>query len=107
MYHTNEHILVCLSSSPTNARVIRAAARMAEAFHASFTALFVETIDSKELSESNIKKLRENLKLAEELGAKVETVYGNDIPYQVAEYSKLSGVSKIIIGRTEKKEEFI
>lgn len=104
VYHTNEHILVCLSSSPTNARVIRAAARMAEAFHASFTALFVETIDSKELSESNIKKLRENLKLAEELGAKVETVYGNDIPYQVAEYSKLSGVSKIIIGRTKRKK---
>lgn len=104
VYHTNEHILVCLSSSPTNARVIRAAARMAEAFHASFTALFVETIDSKELSESNIKKLRENLKLAEELGAKVETVYGNDIPYQVAEYSKLSGVSKIIIGRTKRRK---
>ncbi|TGY42174.1 sensor histidine kinase KdpD [Clostridium sartagoforme] len=104
VYHTNEHILVCLSSSPTNARVIRAAARMAEAFHASFTALFVETIDSKELSESNIKKLRENLKIAEELGAKVETVYGNDIPYQVAEYSKLSGVSKIIIGRTKRKK---
>ncbi|VYU68358.1 DUF4118 domain-containing protein [Clostridium tertium] len=106
VYHTNEHILVCLSSSPTNARVIRAAARMAEAFHASFTALFVETIDSKELSENNIKKLRENLKLAEELGAKVETVYGNDVPYQVAEYSKLSGVSKIIIGRTKRKKSF-
>lgn len=104
VYHTNEHILVCLSSSPTNARVIRAAARMAEAFHASFTALFVETIDSKELSENNIKKLRENLKLAEELGAKIETVYGNDVPYQVAEYSKLSGVSKIIIGRTKRKK---
>lgn len=106
VYHTNEHILVCLSSSPTNARVIRAAARMAEAFHASFTALFVETIDSKEFSENNIKKLRENLKLAEELGAKVETVYGNDVPYQVAEYSKLSGVSKIIIGRTKRKKSF-
>ena len=104
VYHTNEHILVCLSSSPTNARVIRAAARMAEAFHASFTALFVETVDSKDLSEKNIKTLRENLKLAEELGAKVETVYGNDVPYQVAEYSKLSGVSKIIIGRTKRKK---
>ncbi len=104
MYHTNEHILVCLSSSPSNAKVIRAAARMAEAFHAEFTALFVETISSKDLSEKSIDKLRENLKLAEDLGANVETVYGDDIPYQVAEFAKLSGISKIIIGRTKRRK---
>ena len=28
-----EHILTCLSSAPSNAKVIRTAARMAEAFH--------------------------------------------------------------------------
>ena len=37
-YFTNEHVLVCLSPSPTNAKVIRTAARMAGAFHADFTA---------------------------------------------------------------------
>ena len=40
---TGEHILICLSSSPSNAKVIRTAARMAKAFHGAFTALFVET----------------------------------------------------------------
>ena len=30
-YHTEEHILVCLSSSPSNAKIIRTAARMARA----------------------------------------------------------------------------
>ena len=107
IYHTNEHILVCLSSSPSNTSVIRAAARMAEAFHAEFTALFVETIDSKELSEKTIEKLRANLKLAEDLGANVETVYGNDIPYQISEFAKLSGVSKIIIGRTKRRKRLL
>ena len=34
-----EHILVCLSSSPANGTIIRAAARMAEAFKGEFTAL--------------------------------------------------------------------
>lgn len=42
-YHTDEHILVCLSSSPSNAKLIRTAARMANAFRSDFTALFVET----------------------------------------------------------------
>lgn len=103
-YHTNEHILVCLSSSPSNSKVIRTAARMAYAFHASFTALFIETPNSRELKEENINKLRENIKLAEELGATVSTTYGNDIAYQIAEFSIASGVSKIIIGRSQKKK---
>ena len=42
-YYTNEHILVCLSSSPSNPKIIRTAARMADAFKARFTALFVQT----------------------------------------------------------------
>lgn len=98
-YYTNEHILVCLSSAPSNARVIRTAARIAEAFHATFTALFVETPKSRELRDENIGRLRENLKLAEELGATVSTTYGDDVAYQIAEFSVASGVSKIIIGR--------
>ena len=38
--------------------------------------------------------------LARQLGAKIETVYGDDIPLQVAEFARLSGVSKIVIGRS-------
>ncbi len=44
-YHTEEHVLVCLSSSPSNSKIIRTAARMAQAFKGVFTALFVETLD--------------------------------------------------------------
>ena len=60
-----EHILICLSSSPSNAKVIRTAARMAEAFHSGFTALCVETPETKELKGENLKRLRDNLRLAE------------------------------------------
>ena len=38
-----EHILVGLSSAPSNARIIRTAATMAKAFGGTFTALFVRT----------------------------------------------------------------
>ena len=102
-FYTEEHILICLSSSPSNAKVIRTAARMANAFHGAFTALFVETPDSPELKDQNRSKLRENLKLAEQLGARVATVYGDDVPYQISEYAKVSGVSKIVVGRSNNK----
>ena len=99
-YHTDEHILVCLSSAPSNAKIIRTAARMANAFHSAFTALFVETPDFSAMSEENKKRLRANMRLAEQLGAKIETVYGDDVPYQIAEFARISGVSKIVIGRS-------
>ena len=106
-YHTDEHILVCLSSSPSNAKIIRTAARMASAFKGKFTALFVETPDFAVMSEENIKRLRSNIRLAEQLGAKIETIYGEDIPFQIAEFARLSGVSKIVIGRSSATKRYL
>ena len=99
-----EHILICLSSSPSNAKVIRTAARMAEAFHSGFTALFVQTPETKELSGENLKRLRSNLHLAEQLGAQISTVYGTDPAVQIAEYARVSGVTKIVMGRINHKQ---
>lgn len=99
-YHTEEHILVCLSSSPSNAKIIRTAARMAWAFKGSFTALFVENPGTADMDEEDKKRLRENMHLARQLGAAIETVYGEDVPYQIAEFARLSGISKIVIGRS-------
>lgn len=99
-YHTDEHILVCLSSSPSNAKIIRTASRMANAFKGAFTALFVETPDFQVMPEKDVKRLRSNMRLAEQLGAKIEMVYGEDVPFQIAEFARLSGVSKIVIGRS-------
>ena len=99
-YHTDEHILVCLSPAPSNMKIIRTAARMAKAFQGSFTALYVETPESETMDEENKNRLRSNMRLAEQLGAKIETVYGEDVPFQIAEFSRLYGISKIVIGRS-------
>ncbi len=57
---SNEHILACLSSAPSNAKIIRTAARMANAFGGQFTALFVETPDFSVASKENKERLQEN-----------------------------------------------
>ena len=105
-YYTGEHILICLSSSPSNAKVIRTAARMASAFRGTFTALFVETPSFSAMSEENRTRLREHLKLAEQLGARIATVYGSDVALQIAEFARLAGVSKIVIGRTNTRRRW-
>ena len=99
-----DHILICLSSAPSNAKVIRTAARMAEAFHSGFTALFVQTPETKELSGENIKRLRSNLRLAEQLGEQIATVYGADPAEQIAEYARVSGITKIVMGRVNHRQ---
>lgn len=99
-YCTEEHILVCLPSSPSNAKIIRTAARMARAFQGRFTALFVETPDTAAMEDADKRRLRENIRLAQQLGASVETTFGEDVPSQIAEFARLSGASKIVIGRS-------
>ena len=98
-----EHILICLSSSPSNAKVIRTAARMARAFHGAFTALFVETPELASMSEDDRKRVSANVRLAEELGAKITTTYGDDPAVQIAEYARISGISKIVLGRSPRR----
>lgn len=93
-----EHILVCISSSPSNPKVITAASKMAKVYNALFTALYIET--SKTLTEDNKKRLYDNTRLAKQNGAKIVTVNGDDIPFQVSQYAKASRVTKIIIGRS-------
>ena len=95
-----KHILVCLSSSTSNAKVIHAAAKIADAFQGRLTALFVETPTYSMMSDDDKKRLRNNMNLAEKLGAILETVIGDDVPYQISEYARLSDVSCIVIGQT-------
>jgi two-component system sensor histidine kinase KdpD len=104
--YPNEHILVCLSSAPSNAKVIRAAARMAESFHGAFTALFVGTRETQDLPDTDKANLRENIRLAEQLGAQIATVYGEDISAQISEYAKMSHVSKLVIGHTNYRKKW-
>lgn len=96
----SEHTLVCLSASPSNEKIIRTAAKMAEAFGGAFTALYVQTPTSDNLPDEDKNRLSRNIRLAESLGADIATVYGDDVSFQIAEFARLSGVTKIVIGRS-------
>lgn len=99
-YFTEEKILVGLSSSPSNPKIIRAAARMARAFGGTLTGLHVESAPRDKMKPEDRKRLEENIRLAEQLGAKIETICGEDVPFLIAEYARTSGISKIVAGRS-------
>lgn len=93
-----EHTLVCLSASPSNAKIVRTAAKMAKAFGGALTALYVHTPDSDRMTDADKRRLQNHICLAEQLGADIATVYGEDVSFQIAEFARLSGVTKIVIG---------
>ncbi len=102
-HNKEEHILVCLSPSPSNQKVIRAAAKLADAFGASLTAIYVKPSDYDALSDIDRQRLQNNCRFAEQSGATVTMIVGDDIPLQIAEFAHISGTTKIVVGRSSAK----
>ncbi|MBN1293858.1 MAG: sensor histidine kinase KdpD [Candidatus Latescibacteria bacterium] len=92
-------LLVCVGSSPSSARVVRAAKRMADAFGCPWIAVHVEHPHE---SKDNQRRSADILKHAEKLGAEVVTIAGDDIAESIIEYARLRGVNKIMVGKTGK-----
>ncbi|MBR2257354.1 MAG: sensor histidine kinase KdpD [Blautia sp.] len=97
---SRERILVCLSSSPSNQKVIDAAARMAEAFQASLSAIYVKPANYDSIPEPDKIRLQSNIRFAEQNGATIITIIGNNVPLQISEYAHISGTTKIVVGRS-------
>lgn len=100
---SRESILICLSGAPSNAKVIRTGAQLAQAFGARLSALFIEPSDFQHSDRKGHERLLENIRLAESLGAQVTTLFGEDAATQIAEYARISGATKIVLGQSPRK----
>ena len=96
----DEHILVGLSSSPSNEKIIITAYKMAKAFNGTLTAIYVQTEDLNAMDEVDKERLQNNISFAEKLGAKIVTITGENVPFQISEYARLSNITKIVVGKS-------
>ena len=71
---------------------------MVKVLQARFTALYVRTGIKSEVLDKE--KLEEHIQYAEKLGAEIVMTHGENIPVQIAEYARLSNVTKIVIGQS-------
>ena len=100
---TGNVILVCLSASPSNERVIRAAARMCRGNEDTFLALYVGNANAGGTANA---RLNENISLAKNCGAHVDTMETGEIALTIAEYAKRSGVTDLFIGESARPRLF-
>lgn len=94
-----EQILVAVSPSPSSARLVRAARRMAGALHARWFAVFVESRSGRRLNPQDQARLAQNLRLAERLGAEVVTLTGENPTEEILRFSRQNNITKIIVGK--------
>ncbi len=95
-----KQILACLSPSPSNPKILHAAADLARGDR-ELIALFVETPAFSRLSGKDRQRLQENTQEARRLGARVQTVSGDDVAFQIAEYARLSEIETIVLGQSD------
>ncbi len=94
-----DRLLVCVGPSPSTARVIRTAKRMATALDAQWLAVSVEMPGRLTQSQSQM-KVAQHFRLAERLGAETLTLSGDDVANSILEYARSRNVTKICIGKT-------
>jgi two-component system sensor histidine kinase KdpD len=96
---TSERLLVCVGPSPTTAKLIRTAKRMAAAFGAEWLAVAVETRGGQASTDTR-QKVVQHLRLAEQLGAETHTLVGENVAQTILDYARSRNVTKIVVGKT-------
>lgn len=97
---TVDRLLVCVGPSPTTARVLRTAKRLAQALDAPWMAVAVEK-EGMTADPAVQSRMADHYRLAERLGAEVVTLSGGDVAATLLDYARTRNVTKILIGKTE------
>ncbi len=90
-------VLALLTSAESAPRVVRAAAALADATGGALVALVVEPTEDKAPTDQPPSSLQESLQLAEQLGARVVTLVGDDPVQPAALYAAEVGIRSIVV----------
>ncbi|RWB96839.1 MAG: sensor histidine kinase KdpD [Mesorhizobium sp.] len=94
-----ERVLVCVDARPGGAARVRYARRLADRLRAPWTALHVDTPRSAGMSEEDKDRLATLLRLAEQLGAEVTTIPGQNVAQDIVRHATANNFTHVVIGR--------
>lgn len=103
-----ERLLVCISEDPRAAGLVRYTKRLADRLHAPWTALYVETRRSLQLSEEQRDRVADTLRLAQSLGGDPVTIPGGDrhIADDVIAFAQANNITQVIVGKSARSTWF-
>lgn len=105
----NEKILVCISSNPNSAKLIRHGARTARRYKCKLYVLIVDCTNPLAKEEQDNQALEDNRKLALSLGAEIVERKSKSVSKAIIDFSKEMHITQIILGhsRRGKMETFL
>ena len=103
-----DRLLVCVSEDPRAAGLVRYTKRLADRLHAPWTALYVETKRSLQLSEEERDRVADTLRLAQALGGEQVTIPGGDrrVADDVVAFAQANNITQLIVGKSTRSRWF-
>jgi len=93
-----ERILVCISSNPAAQYLIARGSRMAQGIKGELYVCYVDT--GHQYSPEDSKTLAENIRFAENLGARVAKITGKTVAEAAAQFVRENHITQVIFGRS-------
>jgi two-component system sensor histidine kinase KdpD len=103
---SGERIMVAVSELPGAEELVRAAKRIADAAHASWTAIHVETPRSRGLDEAALHRVAAVLNLASRLGATVASVPAASVVDGLKSYAGDARATQLVVGKSARSRWF-
>lgn len=94
-----ERLLVCVGPSPSSARLLRGACRMAAGLRAPWIAAWVDAGDAFPQTPEDRERLKAHLRLAESLGAQVVRLAGPHVADELLRYAREQNVTRLVVGK--------
>ena len=100
VWNVRDRFLVCISPNPSAIRLIRAGKRITSDLGVEWIVACVETPSN--LSSEDKNRVSEMMRFAEELGAQVVTLSGQEVSETLISYARSKNITKIIAGKPGK-----
>ena len=101
VWRTRETVLACIGPGPQAAHVVRSAHRLARQLECDLHVITVTTPRIAALPPARQRLLGEAMALAEQLGAHIETLAGDNPTEVIVRYIRRHNISKAVVGRDE------
>ncbi len=99
VWRTREAVLACIGTGDDAEQVVRSARRLASQLDCDLHVVTIATPRLMPLSDAVRVRVRAAMQLAEELGARTETLAGHDMVKAVAGYVRRHNLTKVLVGR--------
>ncbi|MGE8099529.1 two-component system sensor histidine kinase KdpD [Pseudomonas fluorescens] len=105
VWGTRESLLACVGPNDQAEKTVRSTARLAAQLNVPWHAVYVETPTLQRLPEVKRRRVLATLKLAQDMGAQISTLAGQDIAETLVKYARQHNLSKVVLGRDERPRQ--